>query len=282
MAPSSLKTANSDTADFSRLATCVDAIGSPDFPQAISEYCMALCNADLVFLSAFFDGHKPVALYANHVDEAQKAALELYLEIGYLLDPFHELFRKNKDDQALSLTELAPDDFKRSEYYQKFYKALGLSDECGLMLHLDGNAALFFSFGVEAKARRTNPENLKAAIPLIVALVRRHWTTLTPDRPDGVGRMAAHLETAFDAFGTSILSPREVEIAQMILKGHSSKAIARVFDNSPETIKVHRKRIYSKIGVASQGELLSVFLSALSKMPAAANGDPLQYLASSE
>ena len=64
----------------------------------------------------------------------------------------------------------------------------------------------------------------------------------------------------------------------MILQGHSSKAIAIAFDNSPETIKVHRKRIYAKIGVASQGELLSVFLSALSKMPAASQGDPLQFL----
>ena len=87
---------------------------------------------------------------------------------------------------------------------------------------------------------------------------------------------------AFDAFGSSVLSPREGEIARMILKGHSSKAIARVFDNSPETIKVHRKRIYSKIGVASQGELLSVFLGSLSRMPATASGDPLSYLPAPE
>ena len=264
--------------DFVRLAKCVDAIGSSEFPKAISHYCMEICQTDLVFLSAFFEGHKPVALYANHVDETQKAALELYLDVAYLLDPFFILFQQKGDDQVATLAEIAPDDFKRSEYYQKFYKAMKLSDECGLMLHMAEDAALFFSFGVEDRGSPADPERLRAAIPLIAALVRRHWTVLTPERPDGAGRIAAHLETAFEAFGTSTLSPREGEIVRMILKGHSSKAIARVFDNSPETIKVHRKRIYTKLGVASQGELLSVFLSALSKMPATASGDPLQYL----
>jgi DNA-binding CsgD family transcriptional regulator len=101
---------------------------------------------------------------------------------------------------------------------------------------------------------------------------------LSPERPDGAGRLAAHLEAAFEAFGSSVLSPRESEIVRMILRGHSSKAIAREFGNSPETIKVHRKRVYAKLGVVSQGELLSMFLDALSRMPATAGGDPLAYL----
>ena len=65
---------------------------------------------------------------------------------------------------------------------------------------------------------------------------------------------------------------------QLILKGHSSKSIARTLNNSPETIKVHRRRIYAKLGVTSQGELLSLFLAAMSKAPPTAIGDPLGYL----
>ena len=267
-----------DNTDVTRLAECVEAIGSSGFPKAISEYCMGLCGGDLVFLSAFFDDHQPVALYANHADEAQKAALELYLDIAYVLDPFFILFRRKGRDEVVTLADVAPDNFRRSEYYQTFYKAMRIADECGLMLHLDAKAALFFSFGFQSEDRRAKPGRLRAAIPVIAALVRRHWTVLTPERPDGTGRIAAHLEAAFEAFGASVLSPREGDIVRMILKGHSSKAIARAFDNSPETIKVHRKRIYSKLNVASQGGLLSVFLGALSKMPAAADGDPLQYL----
>ncbi|MGH6806890.1 MAG: helix-turn-helix transcriptional regulator, partial [Ensifer adhaerens] len=33
---------------------------------------------------------------------------------------------------------------------------------------------------------------------------------------------------------------------------------ARHLGNSPETVKVHRKRIYSKLKISSQGELFSL------------------------
>jgi DNA-binding CsgD family transcriptional regulator len=64
-------------------------------------------------------------------------------------------------------------------------------------------------------------------------------------------------------FATSVLSNRDSEIVRLILKGHSSKSMARVLGNSPETVKVHRKHIYAKIGITSQGELFSIFLRAL-------------------
>lgn len=56
------------------------------------------------------------------------------------------------------------------------------------------------------------------------------------------------------------LSLREAEVVRLMLKGHSTKSMARLMGNSPETVKVHRKRIYSKLGICSQGELFSRFL----------------------
>ncbi len=273
----STKAPSPNSIEFDQLAKCVDAIGTPDFPKAISDFCTCLCRADTVFLTALFDDQKPAPLFANHVDEKHRAALDLYLDVAFFLDPFFMLFREKRGDEVVTLKEIAPDDFRRSEYYQVFFKAMGLVDECGLLLHLSTQAALFFSFGICTGGRRMDPTRLTSSLPLIAALVRRHWTVLSPEQPDGTGRMAAHLEAAFNAFGSSVLSPREGEIVRMILQGHSSKAIARQFDNSPETIKVHRKRAYTKLGVGSQGELLSVFLAALSKMPATANCDPLQF-----
>lgn len=264
--------------EFTQLSRCVDEIGTPDFPREISEFCARLSGAESVFLTAFFDDQKPIPLYADHTEDADKEALKLYLDVAYLLDPFYQLYREKGADQVVTLRQAAPDDFKRSEYYNKFYAAMRLKDECGLMVHIDGAGALFFSFGVRENGRAINAMRLKTALPLIASLVRRHWTVLSPQRPDGSGRLAARLEAAFDDFGASVLSPRESEIVRLILKGHSSKAIAREFDNSPETIKVHRKRVYTKLGVGSQGELLSLFLMALSQMPANESGDPLLFV----
>lgn len=159
---------------------------------------------------------------------------------------------------------------------------MGLTDECGLILHFGETAALFFSMGNERSAAPANPARLRKAHPIIASLSRRNWTSLSSGNTDGSGRLGAHLQAAFEAFGSSVLSPREGEIVRMILRGHSSKAIAREFDNSPETIKVHRKRIYTKLGVTSQGELLSIFLAALSRMPASATCDPLEFYAKPE
>ena len=264
--------------ELKELGASVTAIGTPDFPRLISRFCASLCRADTVFLSAFFDNQKPVELYGNHTDESQKESLRLYLNVAYVLDPFYLLFRQKKGDQVLSLDEVAPDDFKQSEYYAKFFRDMALTDECGLMLHIEDDAALFFSMGTQAKGARADPTRLSSAKPLISALVRRHWTTLTPSNTDGSGRLSAQIHAAFEAFGASVLSPREGDVLRMILQGHSSKSIAAHFNNSPETIKVHRKRIYTKLSVTSQGELLSMFLTALAKMPPAAEGDPLQFL----
>lgn len=259
------------------VAACVNAIGTPDFPRFIGQLCASLCSSDNVYLTVLFDSLAPVALYSNHGKASQHELLKLYLEAAYLLDPFVLQFRRKLGDQVLSLDEVAPDDFKQSEYFAKFFRDMGLRDECGMILHFDARTALFFSMGNELSGASAKPERLKKAYPIVSSLARRHWTNLSPDNTDGAGRLGAHLQAAFDAFGTSVLSPREGEIVRMILKGHSSKSIARAFDNSPETIKVHRKRIYTKLGVASQGELLSIFLEALSNMPATATCDPLEF-----
>ena len=115
--------------DFNQLALCVEAIGTQDFPKVICEYCAAVCRADKVFLNAVFDGHKPAPLFSNHIAERQREALGLYLDVAYLLDPFVLLIREKQGDAIVRLKSIAPDDFKRSEYYLKFYKEMGLADE---------------------------------------------------------------------------------------------------------------------------------------------------------
>ena len=58
------------------------------------------------------------------------------------------------------------------------------------------------------------------------------------------------------------LTLRENEVAQLMLGGHSSKAIAQRLQISVETVRVHKKHLYCKLGINSQSELFSVFLRA--------------------
>jgi DNA-binding CsgD family transcriptional regulator len=54
------------------------------------------------------------------------------------------------------------------------------------------------------------------------------------------------------------LSPREAQIAELMLAGCSSEAIALRLDISRHTVKDHRKRIFRKLGIGSLAELFAL------------------------
>lgn len=104
-------------------------------------------------------------------------------------------------------------------------------------------------------------------------------TALPPDAfAPAEGAMGHHVMAAMSHFGASRLSDREAAVARLILQGHSSKVIARMLGNSPETVKVYRKRIHTKLGLASSAEVFSLFLAALCAAPEGTADDPLIHL----
>lgn len=93
-------------------------------------------------------------------------------------------------------------------------------------------------------------------------------TALPPHAFAAHGSMGLHVMSAMAQFGTSRLSDREAEVARLILQGHSSKVIAQMLSNSPATVTVFRKRIHTKLGLASSAELFSLFFGGLVRGPA--------------
>ena len=73
-----------------------------------------------------------------------------------------------------------------------------------------------------------------------------------------------HSLSVFAAFGRHRLTQRESEVVAMVLRGHSSDAIAGALRIAPGTVKIHRKNIYAKLGIGSQAELFCMFLASLS------------------
>jgi len=64
-------------------------------------------------------------------------------------------------------------------------------------------------------------------------------------------------------------------MVQMILHGYSSKAIAKRFEISVETVKLHRKNAYAKLDLGTQGELFNLFINSLMNIEHYDGGDPL-------
>jgi two-component system response regulator FixJ len=58
------------------------------------------------------------------------------------------------------------------------------------------------------------------------------------------------------------LTPREREVMELLVKGNSTKAIAKTLVASPRTIDVHRARVFQKLEVNSLPDLVHLALTA--------------------
>ena len=61
-----------------------------------------------------------------------------------------------------------------------------------------------------------------------------------------------------------MLTKREREITRLLLRGHSTKSVARELDIAPGTVMVHKRNLFAKLGITSQYELFSLFIEKLS------------------
>jgi DNA-binding CsgD family transcriptional regulator len=142
------------------------------------------------------------------------------------------------------------------------------------------------SIGLLAERKNPSPRfsdddvsALRNIAPFISALVRQRWK-LVGTSGDHQRLRNQHMVTALECFGREVLSDREREITELILRGHSSKSGARELGISPETERVHRKRLYSKLGISSQAELFWLFIQSVRYFNPATHNDPLQVLLS--
>ena len=102
---------------------------------------------------------------------------------------------------------------------------------------------------------------LTQVVPVLGALLRRYWSGYGPSKLEA-SPPDHSVERIFARFGEEVLSDREREVVQLILRGHSSESIGFNLGISLGTVKTHRKNAYAKLGISSQSELLSLFLQA--------------------
>lgn len=83
------------------------------------------------------------------------------------------------------------------------------------------------------------------------------WRNSARRALEGLGEAMHH---QFESWG---LTPAEREVALLLLKGHSHKAIARHTDRSAQTVRQHAASVYRKSELAGRAELSAFFLEDL-------------------
>ena len=253
------------------------AASPPTIAEALDGALRLVLDFDVVLIAALHRDAPPSAPYYGGAQEPSPA----YHDGPYLLDPFYNHFLAGTTEGCFRLSELAPEGFLRSEYFSSYYRHLEIGDELGLLTALDAGSAAHVSITRRrgrSRFTRLDYDWLAATAPLAREAVRRMNEVQSPAAND---RSALHdsLRQAYRHFGASVLTEREREVTHLLLQGNSAKAIARGLSISPETARNHLKRIYPKLGVASQAELFALFFKALEQVESGFEGDPLTRLA---
>lgn len=77
------------------------------------------------------------------------------------------------------------------------------------------------------------------------------------------GMSPVNPQEAAEMFTNTVLTPRERDIVRLIFLGFPNAKIAEKLDLSVNTIKNHRKRLYSKLDITTERELLLKFMRGI-------------------
>lgn len=265
----------------------MEAVGEQAFCQQVALFGQQLSGFNSTVVVSFLNKEKPLVLFDNLPQAYREKSLKPYVEGAYLLDPLYEIYKKDLADGVYRLRDLTSREFEDSDYFNHYFEATGIVDEAGVLIKISNEISIEISFGYRQTEDAAKPlPNIQALIDcfaLIQAASKQNWSResqLAPLKKQlrTGGEFGVTLDAAFANFGKSVLSPRECEIVQLILKGYSSDAIATMLGISRETVKVHRKRCHSKLQINTSAELFSLFLEAISLVPlGASEKDPLSY-----
>lgn len=279
---SALETLTQTSHVFSKLIT---RIGQDDFYEQLQQSLFALMPVDefiaiefkpepcILKIDSGYNREGMGRLNSNSFDSDGKK----YVDAAYLLDPYYRAFRDSQFTGFAHLNQLAPVGFKDSEYYHNYYSKIGISEECGFVFNTGENTCFHVALSRrqdKSPFSRSGIELLRATSDIFEALVIQHHKILTPENEQETN-LNRQLEQALFGFGSSILTPRELDIVHMLLKGHSTQSTAEKLGISKETVKIHRRNSYQKLDISSQSELFNLFISALIEIDVFRGGDPL-------
>ncbi|TVU70075.1 MULTISPECIES: helix-turn-helix transcriptional regulator [Cobetia] len=209
----------------------------------------------------FHRDHPPTILADSDEDDgADEMLFQDYQKGLYLLDPFYVAARATPVCTLVTLDDVAPEQFTQTEYYQRYFRRNIVADEVQLNQPLENGSLLCLSLGSVETFNTAALGLLQLIQPWLCELMRlriahetsrSHPPRVHPWHPMGDQQLP----------GTSRhgLTEREREVSQLMLGGCSTKEIARRLGISIETVRAHKKHLYSKLGINTQAELFSRF-----------------------
>ena len=235
---------------------------------AFVDLMRTLTTFDHSVIFAYRGDQRPIDLYSTFNTDEYDVFVSQYLDGPYLLDPFFRAANGPRPG-VWRMRELAPDRFFSSEYFRNYYVKTGLAEEIGFFIPVTDDCLIVLSLmRKESSGTFTAIEfaQIKKAEPVVSAMVQLFWRDI-PQRFEDMkaGRKTRRPEKDLSSrvWSKLNLTTRETSIIELVLQGHSSESIGLTLKIATGTVKVHRRNVYRKLGIASQTQLLSLYLENL-------------------
>lgn len=253
----------------------VDALHSSAFPAALVRLIQQQVAFDCALLLGV--GQRPVYLYDN-LNHQRALLFDRYLTSHFSQDPFMQALEQGLPAGVWTLAQVSQGRLD-PEYRHHFYQATGWQEEVGLILPVrDGLTLMLFLGRLDKRSTLSRDElaRLEQLFPLVHSLCRQQWRQSQPllaqstVLPDSASLRSA-VEQAMASVGGDRLTRRERQVAELLLKGLDTEAIAAALEIGSGTVKNHRKHLYGKLRLGSRAELFNLFLNHLITAPVEAS-----------
>ncbi len=263
-----------DLAWHRSVAQLIEALDRPNFWAQLVRLLNQYVSFDSWVALQFSSAQRPQVFAESPAEDGSPDQLfQDYLKSLYLLDPFYIASRERSQSGLFRLAEVAPEHFELTEYYQRYFRLNVVADEIQFNCQLDSDRTLCLSLGSTQRFSAEQIALLSMIQPWVIALLRQRLPfelaepvcdqeTAAVQLPTSDWR--TQLEASVQQSRGAQLTARELDVGRLMLSGCSSKEIARKLEISAETVRVHKKHMYSKLGIKSQSELFSIFLQAQS------------------
>ena len=250
------------------LATAIRNAGTATGHRSILSFISALLPFTSSLTTVLRPNGRPLLLHDDISPMRREAVVGAYLRGAYLLDPFYAHICEKPGTGVVRLRDIQPDHFRKTEFFRTYYAHARLADEIGVIVECSDESHIFVSLGLATGTgsfSKRGHERLVSLLPVVEALLLRNWggRPSSNDDPVRANLPRGHLDLGqileLDDF--ECLTPREREIVELILLGHSSKSVARCLDIAVGTVKNHRKHVYRKLAIGSQSALFARFIA---------------------
>ena len=245
------------------VAALLPTIGSSEFSARLIAVIQSLAPIDEATIIVYRNAGPPSIDFAMPLSW-QQPNLDIFTKGAFLLDPYYLAASRDGKSGFFRLRDLAPGGFRQSEYYRMYYGGSGLHDECGYLVKLADNGFVNIALGLTQKRafKESSLTKFASIAPLVETLCHMHWNArFTTHKAEGSLRVT--LESALNSFGSGTLTRRECEFVQLLLLGYTAKKVAEQLKISYETVKLHRKHAYAKLGINNQAGLFYTFIDSL-------------------